>query len=300
MEKLKTQILRTIIYADIFDYPLSVEEIFRYLIAKKETGKEPLINVLRRMIENSPRIATDSKYYFLKGRKELAALRKKREGWSREKIQKAKKMANLLKIIPTVRLVGISGALAMENSDRDDDIDLFIVTASGRLWLTRFLVTILVELTGQRRRPIGRAEVACRLRDKICLNMFIDEDHLAVSQDEQNLFTAHEVVQMKAIWWRDDTYQKFLWGNRWVKKYLPNSMEKVKSRKQKYNSHLGGSYKQMKAPDFLGIMEKLVCWVQLKYMVRRRTTEKIEPGRIMFHPLDKSDWVMKNYTHGKI
>jgi Rieske Fe-S protein len=39
--------------------------------------------------------------------------------------------------------------------------------------------------------------------------MFLDEDHLSLPQNEQNLFTAHEVCQLKVLWQRNNLYQKF-------------------------------------------------------------------------------------------
>jgi len=342
LNEVQNSIFKTLVYADIFDYPLRPGEIFQYLIAKKRIAKDYVLKLLEKIEPDESRISTDGEFYFLCGRGKLSDLRKKRQWWSREKIKKAKSVADLVKMVPTVKLVGISGALAMENSDEDDDIDLFIVAASGRLWLTRFLATILVEVTGQRRRPraslansstseeshstpfgrsgppsevfpwlarpsaviSGQSAAIGDYKDKICLNMFVDEDHLVLPQDEQNLFTAHEVVQMKPIWERDDTYQKFLWENRWVKEYLPNSMEKAKSlpyrqagKKQKARLAVGQAKIQckIKKRNILDSLEKLLGNLQLKYMARRRTTEKIENGRIMFYPIDKGKWVMKNY-----
>lgn len=42
-------------------------------------------------------------------------------------------------------------------------------------------------------------------------------------------------------------------------------------------------------------LEVLAFWVQLKYMLKHRTTETVEPGRILFHPHDCKNWVLKEY-----
>jgi len=159
MEGLEKDILATLCYGDIFNYPLKAGEIEKYLINLKsqisngKTKSKILKLTIERLIREG-KVEKKGEYYFLKEREGIVELREKRRRWSEEKVEKAKKVANLLKLIPWVKLVGISGALAMENSDEDDDIDLFIITSSGRLWLTRFLVTVLVELVGQRRRPL--------------------------------------------------------------------------------------------------------------------------------------------------
>jgi len=209
-------------------------------------------------------------------------------------------------------LVGISGALAMENSDEDDDIDLFIITSAGRLWLSRFLVTILVELVGQRRRPnhefkrmkneskliksVGISQKSAgisNIKDKICLNMFVDESHLAIPERERNLFTAHEVAQMKRLWDKDEAYDRFLVANSWVGEYLPSAIG---------NAKLQFKIKKEKSPTHLLIylsnyLEKLLCVLQIKYMAKRRTIEKIESGRILFHPDDKSEWAIDKFKY---
>lgn len=42
-------------------------------------------------------------------------------------------------------------------------------------------------------------------------------------------------------------------------------------------------------------LETIARWWQLKYMARRRTTEVIESGRILFHPHDCRNWILKEY-----
>lgn len=196
---MKKAILRTLAYADVFDYPLTAEELYRFLIGQK--GRPDY----------------QDGFYFLKGRQGIVALRKKRERWSKEKLKIAQRVAKWLRLVPTIKMVAVTGALAISNSDKEDDIDLLIVTSKNRLWLTRLLTVLLVELVAQRRRPKDK-----EIKDKICLNMFLDEAHLGVPKKEQDLFSAHEVCQLKPLWEREGVYQKFLKKNQWVKQFLPN------------------------------------------------------------------------------
>lgn len=207
-------ILKTLAYADIFDYPITAPEIWRCLIIDKRVGFEEIKHELERP---NKLFKTNGEYFFLKNRQEIVKTREKREKWSREKLKIARRVAGWLRLIPTIKMVGITGALAMKNSDEADDIDFLIATAKNRLWLTRLLSTILVELVAKRRHPGD--ENFC---DKICLNMFLDEDHLEVPKKEQDLFSAHEVCQLKLIWGKNGIYKKFISQNRWSKKYLAN------------------------------------------------------------------------------
>jgi len=206
---MKRAILQTLAYADVFGYPLKEKEIRKFLIGQVLTKGQ----IWPRLSQ----VSQKNGFFFLKDRGRIVALRRKREKWSQEKIRIAQKVSQWLKIIPTIKMVAVTGALAMENAAKEDDIDLLIITAKKRLWLTRLLTVFLVELVARRRHPHDRS-----VKDKICLNMFLDEEHLAVPLKERDLFTAHEVCQLKPLWDRNKTYQKFIQKNPWVKDFLPN------------------------------------------------------------------------------
>lgn len=215
---MKRAILKTLAYADVFNYPLTAQEIWEYLISDKKTGLKEIKQELERPNEL---FVANGGYFFLKNRPGIVKIRKKRERWSREKFKIARRVANWLRLIPTIKMVGITGALAMKNSVEADDIDFLIITAKNRLWLTRLLSTLLIELVASRRRP-NDSPVGGQAKDKICLNMFLDEGHLKVPKKEQNLFSAHEVVQLSPIWDKNGIYKQFVSQNQWVKKFLAN------------------------------------------------------------------------------
>jgi len=213
MEKLQKAILKTLAYADVFDYPLKKEEICQFLLSDIRYGILDISKALKRV----PQVSQQDAFYFPGGRAKIVALRKNREEWSRNKLKIAQRVTRWLRIVPTIKMVAVTGALAMNNSDREDDIDLLIIASKNRLWLTRFLTVLLVELVARRRRPNDKD-----VEDKICLNMFLDEDHLEIPEKEQDLFSAHEVCQLKPIWSKDNVYQEFITQNQWYQKFLPN------------------------------------------------------------------------------
>jgi len=114
-------------------------------------------------------------------------------------------------------MVAVTGNLAMDNAGQDDDIDFLIITTKKRLWLTRLLTNFLVELIANRRRPSDK-----EVKDKICLNMFLDENNLKIPIKEQSLFTAHEICQLKPLWVKNQLYRRFIQENLWLQKFLPN------------------------------------------------------------------------------
>ncbi len=207
--KMELAILRTLCYHDLFDYPLTLEETHRFLIGKKKGEIKNLIK--------EGKVEEKDGFYFLKGKRETVSLRKKREKISRKKLVLAQRMADWFRLIPTIKMIAVTGALAINNSQKDDDIDFLIVTSKNGLWLTRIPAVLLIELLASRPQ-LDKG----RLKDTICLNIFLDENHLQMPKEKQNLFVAHEIVQMKPLWQKDEVYQKFLKKNQWVAKYLPN------------------------------------------------------------------------------
>jgi hypothetical protein len=286
MFSLRKAILKTLAYADVFDYPLTVQEVNRFLITDRPQDFPLILEELNQFVSNGL-VRKKDNYYFLKDRAKIVALRRKRRVWSEEKLKIASRMAGRLRRLPWIRMVAITGALTMENTTETDDIDFLIVTAHNRLWLTRLLTVILLELVGCRRHP-GDQE----FKDKPCLNMFLDEESLKLPLSEQNLFTAHEVCQLHPVWDRGAIYQRFLKENLWAEKYLANFFKKsdlpfASGSKKRVNVKLGNR--------LVNFLEFLVYRGQLTYMRPRQTREIAEPFRARFHPQDCRDWVLEKY-----
>ena len=212
MIQLQKAILKTLSYADVFDYPLTLSELHQFLIGQKVS-----INDLVKALTEIKEVAQDGQFFFLKKRPKIVQIRQKRFKCSQDKLKIANQVARYLRLIPFIKMVAVTGNLAMNNTKEQDDIDFLIVTSQNRLWLTRLLTVFLVELVANRRRPKDQ-----EVEDKICLNMFLAENYLQVPKKEQNLFSAHEVFQAKLLWEKEKTYQKFLKANQWAQKYLPN------------------------------------------------------------------------------
>lgn len=203
-------ILHTVVYADLFDYPLRIEEIHRYL-----TGNSAPLTTVEKHLEQSGRLdghlASAPPFWFLAGREHLGGLRREREAFSRVLWQRAKRYGRLVAAIPFVRMVSITGSLAVNNvSGPKDDIDLLIVTARNRVWLARGLVILIVHLA----RKSGVV---------ICPNYVIVEHRLEIG--EASLFTAHELAQLVPLYGLD-TYCRLLERNAWMTAFLPNASPK--------------------------------------------------------------------------
>lgn len=273
-------ILATLAYHDIFNFPLKLSELANYLISVK--ADQAQINTHIKRLLGDSKIGESHEFYFLANRSKILKNRKLRQRYATSKFKKARFYAQILKLISQIKLVAISGALAMGNSTRLDDIDLVIICAKNQLWTTRFLANMI--LFPYRRYPNSKS-----ISDRACLNIFLDESALKIRPS--NLYMAHEICQMKPLWDRDRTYRRFINANRWVYKFLPNW--------QLESSQLSVDSSQKDKPSTVNrkpsTVENFLRNFQLWYMRSRITTERIGEHQLFFHPQNTQTWVLGEY-----
>lgn len=202
---LERAIVQTIAYADVFDYPLTADEVHRYLIGLP-TSQALVSGVLSNGRLVPSLLSRDGRYFTLAGHEAAVETRRRRAAISTELWRRGLRYGRLLGNLPFVRMVAVTGALAMDNV-ADDDIDYLIVTEPGRLWLCRALV-------------VGIVKLASRRGVILCPNYFLSERALVL--EERNLFTAHEVAQMVPVVGLA-VYERFRQLNRWTESFLPNA-----------------------------------------------------------------------------
>jgi hypothetical protein len=199
-------ILRTAAYEDVFDYPLSAGEIYR-LLAGVRTRPERVLHVLQ---EYSPLRFTGG-FYTLPGREGLVQLRCQREQEAARLWPQAVRYGRMIARLPFVRMLAVTGSLAMNNVNGKADIDYLLVSTADRLWTCRALALLVVRL-------------AALEGIRLCPNYLVSERAL-VFQD-RTLYTAHELVQMVPLSGMD-VYTRLRRLNRWTEYYLPNVTEEA-------------------------------------------------------------------------
>ncbi len=200
-------ILRTLIYADLFQFPMTAREIQRYLIGCAAT----LDDVQKRLAESdwlAVRIASAGVYYApIEAAAHSVPERLRHETASQQLWPIAERYGRLLAYVPFVRMVALTGALAMRNAKPDDDIDYLLVTTPRRVWLARALVVVIVRVA--------------RLRGiQLCPNYVLAET--ALEQKQRDLYIAHEVTQMIPLT-GTNVYCALRAANIWTDDLLPNT-----------------------------------------------------------------------------
>jgi hypothetical protein len=293
MTSLTTAIIKTLCYADVFDYPLTRQEIYRFLIAEKPHSQYQVDQTLEKLAAVK-KIVPKGEYFYLPQRSKLISLRQKRLHVSQAKISLAKRITRPISYIPGVNAIFLTGALAMQNADATDDIDILLVTKAGRLWITRLLVTLVLNQQGIRRKPPGKSvgnnsslkNITGRYQDLICPNMYLDLNTLKIPESKQNIYTAHETIQVKPLHDPHGIHHQFLAANSWVSKYLPHALPKNLA-------HIHNDSKP--TPLIARIIEHGAYFGQRLYMTRRRTRETITRSSAYFHPRDTGKQVLIAY-----
>jgi hypothetical protein len=209
---LQLAVLRTVLYGDVFSFALTDAEIHRYLISGSPATLDDVRTALAALCDADGPLCTEDGTYCLADRPELHALRRERERVSEGLMPPAERFGVWLARLPFIRLVALTGALAMHNAaGPDDDLDYLLVTTPGRVWLARAFSIVLVRLA--------------RMRGYIiCPNYVLSETALA--QERADLFIAHELAQMRPLY-GVDVYRRMLDANPWMARYLANATEAI-------------------------------------------------------------------------
>lgn len=253
----------SLIYHDIFDYPLTPLELIKWTAGESFKLK----NI------KDVKIGTQNGFLFINGKEGATLKRIMRKRVSERKIAQARKAAKILSILPTIRMIGISGSLAMNNASEESDIDFLIITKKDTLWTTRLLSVALLKIFGVPRRKYGEKNE----KDKLCLNMWLDENDLVWDKKDRNAFTAHEISQIIPLVNKNEIYENFLSKNNWINNYWPNAT----------GVKMGGKKDKISRRRLIeSIFEPLARRMQYWYMKEKITREVVTPTRAIFHPVD--------------
>ena len=244
LDALARAILRTLLYSDLFDYPLTLAEAAHYLIGRPSTPDE-VRACLARSCWLADRVIELNGYLALRGREALIARRLERAAASDRLWRRARHFVRVLRLFPFVRMIAITGSLAMKNSPADDDIDLLIVTVPDRVWLTRALSIALVY-----------AGKVCG--DTLCPNYVISERVLAL--DRHTLFVAHEFAQVVPVYGLT-VYDRMRTLNPWVQVMLPNATQPLWLQPEEAVGSIGRGLKRALEKLLSGRLgTALDCW----------------------------------------
>jgi hypothetical protein len=217
-DKLKEAIVRTVAYFNIFSFPLTSFEVWKFM----HGGSATLAEALEILDSGELDYAMEKKngFYFLYGREDIIWTRMARYNHTARKFRRALRMAKIFAFIPWIKMIAVVNIIGPHNLRDGSDIDLFIVTEKKRVWLARFFTAAVTQLMGLRPKKDD-------IRDKICLSFFISEEaknlkRLTLGDNKADIYFIYWLAGMAPIYDRGGSYDELIKANGWLNKYLPN------------------------------------------------------------------------------
>ena len=206
---LSQNVIKTLLYYDLFQYPLKADEVFQNLQADHVTQEE-VSRELTRLVQ-SQFLFQAGEFFSLHHEMSLINRRIAGNEMARGYFRIARRRARWIYRFPFVRAVMISGSLSKNYADQETDIDFFVVTAPRRLWIARTLLVLFKRI------------FLFNSHKYFCVNYFVDEEHLEI--EEKNLYTATELMTLVPLEGLD-IYRKLIRENAWSTGFLPHAKEK--------------------------------------------------------------------------
>jgi hypothetical protein len=202
--QLRSSILKALAYFDVFNYPLTLEDILFFL--DTEAAEYPVRKELDALVAEGY-LFRSGPYYSPQNDPSLADRRSSNQRRADALLPLAGRGARLLFQFPFVRGVFISGSLSKHCADEKSDIDYFIVTSANRLWIARTLMHLFKKLTYLRGH-----------QHHYCMNYYVDEEAMEIM--EKNIFTATELFTLIPASGNGGVVS-FFKANEWATRFYP-------------------------------------------------------------------------------
>jgi len=277
-------IARSVLYASLFDYPLTLAQLRQTLIESAQTPSEiqswyARSEALRATIEYR------QGFFFPRDRRDLVPERRRREARSRIFLARHRRLLSVVCALPYVELVALSGSAAHLNLEGTGDLDLFIVTRGRHVWSVAVAVVVIAKLL--------------RRRKTTCVNFVLADS--APALDQQDLFTASQIIHLKPLVGAE-TYRRFVATNPFVARFYPNFRVTV-AQERGWRPFLRGAKRVVEfalaGPSVL--VEHLCRLAYRGYLTRRASTwqspeqVRLDPDCVKLHTQSHRQSVLSRF-----
>jgi hypothetical protein len=197
-------VLKSVIYASLFEYPLTLDQLQQSLIGVR-ADCSTILSWWRASELLQSTVECRDGLFFPLGRVDLIATRARREAVSRNLLDRDRRILSMMARLPFVRMAALSGSLAHLNAEGSADLDLFVITAPDRVWAVTLTVLVLSRLFGWRKH--------------ICLNYVVSERAMKIVPED--LFTANQIIHLRPVF-GELVFDRFVKANGFVRTHYPN------------------------------------------------------------------------------
>jgi hypothetical protein len=215
-------IIETLAYFDLFSYPLTPFELWKWGIARD--GQVPTLATVITHLSDSTylrdRIGEQEGMIFCKGREEIVTLRKTRYLIAERKFRRVQKAVRFFRFLPFIRAIAVCNTLSYANARDEGDIDLLILTVPGKIWTTRMFATGLAALCQWR-------PTRMRLRDSLCLSFYLADSAVSLRtlllRDRTDLYFRYWLDQLVPVFGDVRAIERLQRANAWAHDILPHA-----------------------------------------------------------------------------
>lgn len=199
------EIIKAVLYFEIFGYPLTVAELYEN--SAVSLSREAFDAELHKLLGDAVLNLSGDFVLSRNGSEQFIDKRKKGNEAAGAVMPVAYQYSKKIASFPFVEGICLSGGLSKHYYDERGDIDFFIITKPGRLWLCRTFLIIRYKLLPK------------HLKKYWCVNYFIASSSLSIP--ENNVFTGTEMAYLiPTVNYK--IYEDLLQQNAWYKKRFPN------------------------------------------------------------------------------
>lgn len=199
------EIIKAVLYFEIFEYPLTVTELYENSAIRM--SRQAFDAELQKLVEDTILSLSGDFVLSRNGKEHFITKRKQGNEAAGAVMPVAYRYSKKIASFPFVEGICLSGGLSKQYYDEHGDIDFFIITKPGRLWLCRTFLIIRYKLLPK------------HLKKYWCVNYFIASSNLAIP--ENNVFTGTEMAYLIPTV-NYGIYENLLQQNAWYKERFPN------------------------------------------------------------------------------
>lgn len=262
-------ILKTLTYFDVFSFPLTTFEVWKWLYT--DEGARPLtlkeVTSTLQVMRLQQKLEQHEGFWVLKGSNDIVAVRKARHLLAEHKHRRLQRAIRWFRFVPYIRTIALCNSAAYNNARTESDLDLLVITEPGRIWTVRMFTAGIAKLFGWRPTPE-------RTADGICLSFFLSKpntslEHLTLMPDDP--YMRYWLDQVTVVYGDQSALDELRSANRWYAGRLPNAHGvQTAPRRQTGESMLSRSVRRvlqfMHQGAFGAKLERAYKQVQLAYM----------------------------------
>lgn len=208
----KQSVLATLAYFELFQVPLTRSELSEQLFFV--APDEQKIDIY---LKESPLIQVKEGYFSIQGDVNFYDRFFEQRNRAQGYWKKVRRYQWLFSLCPFVRLVCVANRLPLGVATENSDVDLFVVTAQGRLFLARLCLTLLTQVLGLRRH--GK-----KVKGRFCLSFYVSEEGLdlrPLALEPYDLYLAYWLKTLQPISGDYALYEALMYHHQsWLNRYF--------------------------------------------------------------------------------